>query len=135
VHAEIAQRDPARQLVPHPVRGGRREQHLSAMSRRRHPLRTREGERRDVVAVSRFGASRVQAHPDAHGADLAPAFLVQRTLRHQRGGKGIVGVLEYRAETVAQRVEHVATMRAYRILQQHVMAGQRHLHGVRMLLE
>jgi hypothetical protein len=77
----------------------------------------------------------VQAHADPDGADLAPAFPVQRTLRRQRSGKGVVGVLEYRAEPIAQRMKNMSVMRSDRVLQQRIVTGERRLHGLRMLLE
>ena len=135
VHAEVAQRGPLRQRVAHAARGGRGEQRLSAVPGRGHALGAREGERGDIVAVARFRRSRVQAHAHAHGADFAPAFSMQRALRVQRRVERVAGVLERRAETIADDVEHAAVMRADRAFQQRVMARQRVLHRVGVLLE
>ena len=90
---------------------------MSAVPCRRHALRARKSERGDVIVVPRFRAARVEAHPDAHGDDFAPVFLVQCALGGQRGGERVAGVLEHRAETVAEHVKHVAAMRADRALQ------------------
>ena len=119
----------------HAVRRGRREQRLSAMARGHHALRARQRQRRVVFGAARLDRSRVQSHPHAHRADVAPALLVQRALRVQRGSERVAGILERRAEAVALNLEHVTTMRADRVLQQRVVARQRVLHRLRMLLE
>ena len=121
--AQVAQSRPAGQRLADAVCRGGREQRLSAMAGSHHALDPRQRQRRRIFVAVRLDCPGMQAHPHAHGADIAPAFLVQRALRAQRGSQRIAGLFERRAESVAQDLEHVAPVSAYRALQQRVMAG------------
>ena len=105
------------------------------MARRGDTLRTNDGQRGKIVAVASFSVARVQAHAHAHGADLAPAFSVQRSLRVECRTHGIGGVFEYRAERVADDLEHVSSVCVDRAFEQRVMTRLRPFHRIGMLLD
>src|SRR2546430_5433537 len=105
------------------------------MTRRGNALSANDGQRRKIVAVARFRVAGMQAHAHPHRADLAPALAVERALRVQGRACGVAGIFEHRAERIAHDLEHVATVRVYRALEQRVMACLRFLHRIGMLLD
>src|SRR6266700_2298118 len=107
-----------RKRGPQLLRGGGGEQRLPAMTRCGDSLSANDGQRRDIFAVARFRVAGMQAHAHAHGADLAPAFAMQRPLRIERRARCVGGVFEYRAERIADDLEYLSAMRVDGILEQ-----------------
>ncbi len=59
---------------------------------------------------------------------------MQRALGGERRGKRVAGLLERRAEPVAQNLKYMAAIGAYRALQHGAMASQGILHRIGMPL-
>ena len=82
-----------------------------------------------------FRRAGMQADAHAHGTDLAPDLVIQRALRLQSRGERITRIGEDRAERVADHLKHVPVIRLDRALQQRMMARERVLCGIRVLLD
>ena len=136
MRAQVAQRGPARQRRTQLLRGGRREQRLAAVTRGGDALSAHDGQRRNIVAVARFRVAGVQPHAHAHRADLAPVSLVQRALRVEAprlaASPGFSNTEQKRRPTTWNTWPRCASIA---LLQQRVMARQRLLHRIGMLLD
>ena len=131
--AEVEEPGRGGQAFPCPSRGCLRHQHLATMAGR-HDAGRPIHRRTEVVAGARLG--RTDMDPDAYlqWSGLVPRRRTELLLCCQPSGHGLVGRLEDGHYAVARGLDDAATRMIDSIREDLVVAGERSLHGLWMLL-
>ena len=133
VLTQIDERDRIVQLVADEPGGRLRAQHLTAMPDAHQPRRTiHRGA--VVVTVAQFRRAGVDTDPHSQRLRQRPLLRSQRHLRGDGSVDRVVARRERSVETVTRRLHHVPATRLDRVTNDLVMARQRRLHRLRMLL-
>ena len=133
VLAEIDELDAGKELVAHELRGQSRADDLAAVRRRHQARGTVEG-RAEVVAVADLGRPGVQADPHPQRSGVGPRLGGQCPLQLDRRGHRRRRGRERREATVAGRLDDGAAVGADHVAEDLVVARQRRLHRVGVLL-
>ena len=133
VLAEISQACPSRQSLLGQCCGGRREQHLTAVSGGHDPGRPVDG-RSEVVVAAPVGVAGVESHPDAQRPGFAPSFRAKRLLGREGRCDPIRCRGKDRHQAVAGGLDHASGRCLDRLGQDRVVPLQGVLHRARQPL-
>ena len=133
VGAQVDQLDGRRQPIAGEDGGDRRADDLAAVGDGEDPGDAVEGGA-EVVPVARLRLARVEGHPDAQLAGLAPSCRAKRPLGSKCGVDGGDRVGEHRQDPIARRLDHSAAIGLDRGTEEPVVLGERRGHLLGVLL-
>ena len=133
VLAEVLERGAVRELVNDECGRGGREQHLTAVPGGHDARRAVQG-RAEVVALARRRLPGVQPHANAEWSGLAPRLFQKVLLGAEAGADTVDGRVEDGHEAVADRLHDLAARALDGAAQDGVVALERLLHGLLVLL-
>ena len=121
--AEVANRDPRRELVLDELPRCRREQHLPAVARGTN-ARGLVDTQADIALLADLGLARVQSHSDLDLGAFGPRMRVKVALRRHRGPDSVLPAGESDEERVALCVDLVTAVSRHGLADDALVLGK-----------